>query len=128
LWRLRGALDLLLGGVGLRRGRRDPNRLGVGDVVDCWRVEACDPPRRLRLFAEMKLPGRAWLTFEVQPEGKGSRITQTAQFDPLGLSGLLYWFGIWPLHELVFRGMLRNIAAAAEQRASKSDRPGELPL
>jgi uncharacterized protein YbjT (DUF2867 family) len=113
LWRLRGWLDLLVGGVGMRRGRRDPERLRVGDVVDCWRVEAIEPPRRLRLVAEMKLPGRAWLEFLVEPLGDGARITQTAMFDPVGLSGLLYWYAVWPLHELVFRGMLQAIAAEA---------------
>ena len=116
LWRLRGAMDLLIGGVGMRRGRRDPDRLRVGDVVDCWRVEAIEPDRRLRLCAEMKLPGRAWLEFLVEPTATGSRITQTATFDPIGLTGLLYWYAIWPLHELVFRGMLRGIAAATPTR------------
>jgi uncharacterized protein YbjT (DUF2867 family) len=115
LWTVRGWLDLLVGGVGMRRGRRDPDHVAVGDVVDCWRVEAVEPGRRLRLQAEMKLPGRAWLTFEVAPDGTGSRITQTATFDPVGLAGLAYWYGVWPLHELVFRGMLREIAEEASQ-------------
>jgi len=114
LWTLRGWLDLLVGGVGMRRGRRDQHHLLPGDVVDCWRVEAVEPGRRLRLVAEMKLPGRAWLTFEIAPEGRGARITQTATFDPAGLAGLAYWYGIWPLHELVFAGMLRGIGRAAE--------------
>ena len=117
LWTLRGWLDLMIGGVGMRRGRRDPDRVAVGDVVDCWRVEAVEPGRRLRLWAEMKLPGRAWLTFEVAPEEAGSRITQTAMFDPVGLAGLAYWYGVWPLHELVFRGMLREIGDQASQKA-----------
>lgn len=116
LWRLRGAIDLLAGGVGLRRGRRDPEVVAPGDVLDFWRVEAFEPDRRLRLQAEMKLPGRAWLEFEVQPDGAGSTIRQTATFDPLGLFGLAYWYGIWPLHRLVFKGMLREIAAAAERQ------------
>jgi len=116
LWTLRGWLDLLVGGVGLRRGRLDPEVLRVGDVVDWWRVEAIEPGTRLRLFAEMKLPGRAWLEFVVESEGAGSRITQTASFDPIGLIGLLYWYGVWPLHELVFRGMVRGIARAAQRR------------
>ena len=115
LWTLRGWLDLLVGGVGMRRGRRDPHHLVPGDVVDCWRVESLEPERRLRLQAEMKLPGRAWLTFEVEPEGTGSRLTQTGTFDPIGLAGLAYWYGIWPLHELVFRGMMRGVARAAAQ-------------
>ncbi|MGE0352134.1 MAG: SDR family oxidoreductase [Gemmatimonadales bacterium] len=113
LWSLRGWLDLLMGGVGMRRGRRDADSLAAGDVVDCWRVEAVEPDRRLRLQAEMKLPGRAWLTFEVEPMAGGSQITQTATFDPAGLSGLLYWYAIWPLHALVFRGMARGVAKAA---------------
>ncbi len=117
LWHVRGWMDLLAGGVGLRRGRRDPNALQVGDVLDWWRVEAIEPGKRLRLQAEMKLPGRAWLEFEVQPEGTGARITQTASFDPIGLGGLLYWYGVWPLHELVFRGMVRGIARAAQRPA-----------
>ncbi len=113
LWRVRGFLDLLVGGVGLRRGRRDPAQLRVGDTVDWWRVEAVEPGRRLRLFAEMKLPGRAWLEFEVEPDGEGSTIRQTAIFDPVGLAGLAYWYVTYPLHQLVFSGMLTRIAAAA---------------
>lgn len=113
LWTLRGGLDLLLGGVGMRRGRRDPERLRVGDTVDCWRVESIQPGQRLRLAAEMKLPGRAWLEFEVQPDGNGARLRQTATFDPLGLWGLAYWYGVWPLHQLVFAGMLRGLTRAA---------------
>ena len=113
LWRLRGGLDLLLGGVGMRRGRRDPQRLRVGDTLDCWRVESIQPGQRLRLAAEMKLPGRAWLEFEVQPDGNGTRLRQTATFDPLGLWGLAYWYGVWPLHQLVFAGMLRGMAKTA---------------
>jgi len=117
LWTVRGWLDLLLGGVGMRRGRRDPERLGPWDTLDCWRVESIDAGRRLRLVAEMKLPGRAWLEFEVQPDGAGSRLRQTATFDPLGLWGLAYWYAIWPLHQLVFAGMLGGIARAAADPA-----------
>jgi len=113
LWLLRGWLDLLVGGVGLRRGRRDPERLRVGDVLDCWRVEALEPGRSLRLSAEMRLPGRAWLEFEVTPDGNGALVRQTASFDPVGLAGLAYWYGVWPLHQLVFAGMLRELGAAA---------------
>ncbi len=115
LWTLRGWLDLLMGGVGMRRGRRDPQRLGVGDTLDCWRVESIQPGQRLRLAAEMKLPGRAWLEFEVQPDGNESRLRQTATFDPLGLWGLAYWYGVWPLHQLVFAGMLRGLSHAARK-------------
>jgi len=117
LWRLRGWLDLLAGGVGMRRGRRDPEALSVGDPLDCWRVEAIEPDRRVRLLAEMRLPGRAWLEFETQPADSGTRIRQTAIFDPLGLSGLAYWYLVYPLHKLVFAGMLAGIARAARRRS-----------
>ena len=110
LWRLRGFLDLLVGGVGLRRGRRHPTQIAPGDTVDFWRVEAVEPGRSLRLFAEMKLPGRAWLQFDVDPNGNGSTLRQTAVFDPRGLAGLLYWYTLYPLHKVVFAGMLRGIA------------------
>ena len=113
LWRIRGALDLLVGGPGLRRGRRDQRALRPGDALDFWRVEAFEPPQLLRLSAEMRLPGRAWLQFEVEPTAAGARIRQTAIFDPLGLAGLLYWYSLYPLHRLIFSGMLRGIAAAA---------------
>ncbi len=114
LWSVRGFMDLLIGGVGVRRGRRDPENLRVGDPLDFWRVEIFEPSRRLRLCAEMKVPGRAWLEFEVSPCEHGCIIRQTAIFDPLGLAGLFYWYGIYPLHKRVFAGMLRNLAAAAE--------------
>lgn len=132
LWRVRGWLDLLCGGVGLRRGRRDPDDLRVGDAVDCWRVEALEPQRRLRLSAEMKLPGRAWLEFEVQPTATGSRIRQTAEFDPVGLTGLIYWYSIFVLHEFVFSGMLAGIAESAlatnhANQSSNRDRVDDSP-
>jgi hypothetical protein len=114
LWSFRGFLDLLVGGVGIRRGRRDPDWIRVGDTVDCWRVEAFEPNRRLRLFAEMKFPGRAWLEFQVEPSGSGSIIRQTAIFDPVGIGGLAYWYAVSPLHKLVFPGMLRSIAGVAQ--------------
>jgi uncharacterized protein YbjT (DUF2867 family) len=113
LWRIRGWLDLLIGGPGLRRGRRDPEALRVGDALDFWRVEAFESRGVLRLAAEMRLPGRAWLQFEVEPTAAGARIRQTAIFDPLGLAGLLYWYALYPIHRLIFAGMLRGIAAAA---------------
>jgi uncharacterized protein YbjT (DUF2867 family) len=113
LWCIRGWMDTLVGGVGLRRGRRHPVNLKVGDPLDFWRVEQINSPRLLRLYAEMRLPGRAWLEFEVTPHANGSQITQTAVFDPIGLFGLCYWYGIYPLHQFVFAGMLRRIAAAA---------------
>lgn len=115
LWGVRGFLDLLVGGVGVRRGRPHPDRLNVGDPVDWWRVEMIDPDRQMRLVAEMKVPGRAWLEFEVEPDGAGSLVRQTAIFDPLGLFGLAYWYGLYPIHQLIFAGMLRGIARAAER-------------
>jgi uncharacterized protein YbjT (DUF2867 family) len=122
LWRLRGFLDLLAGGIGMRRGRRHPQELAVGDTLDFWRVEAYEPERRLRLAAEMKLPGRAWLEFEVEPHGGGATIRQTAVFDPVGLFGLLYWYGIYPLHARVFAGMLRGLAARAVENEAPPPR------
>lgn len=115
LWQLRGFVDLLAGGVGMRRGR--PERaLRVGDAVDFWRVEVCEPPTRLRLRAEMKLPGRAWLEFVVTPEGAGARVTLTAIFDPVGVLGRAYWYSVYPLHGLVFNGMLSAVASRASSR------------
>ncbi len=115
LWRVRGFLDLLVGGIGVRRGRPHPERLYPGDPVDWWRVEKIVADREIRLVAEMKVPGRAWLEFEVEPDGHGSVVRQTAIFDPLGLSGLIYWYALYPIHQLVFAGMLRGIARAAER-------------
>ena len=115
LWRLRGFLDLLVGGVGVRRGRRDPVNIRVGDALDFWRVEAFEPNRLLRLQAEMKVPGRAWLEFEVTGDGERSTVRQTAIFDPVGLFGLVYWYALYPLHQLVFAGMLRNLAGSAKR-------------
>jgi uncharacterized protein YbjT (DUF2867 family) len=123
LWRLRGFLDLLVGGVGMRRGRRHPTKLRPGDALDFWRVREIRPHRVLRLAAEMKLPGRAWLQFEVDPTESGSRIRQTAIFEPIGLGGLAYWYGIYPLHALVFSGMLRAIARRARADAPATARP-----
>jgi len=114
LWKVRGWLDLAVGGVGLRRGRRDPEQLRPGDALDFWRVEAVEPDRLLRLAAEMKLPGRAWLQFEVTPRGgAGAEIRQTAIFDPAGLGGLVYWYALYPVHAWIFGGMLRRIARRA---------------
>jgi hypothetical protein len=101
--------------VGIRRGRRDQEEVRAGDTLDFWRVELYERPQRLRLQAEMKCPGRAWLEFEVTPSEEGSVIRQTAIFDPVGLLGILYWYSVYPLHQFVFEGMLRNISLAAEQ-------------
>lgn len=114
LWSLRGLLDLFAGGVGVRRGRRDPVSVLPGDTLDFWRVEDVEPPRLLRLRAEMRLPGRAWLQFEVDQAPGGARLTQTALFDAAGLLGRLYWYALWPIHQLVFSGMLRGICRRAE--------------
>ena len=122
LWRIRGWLDLLAGGAGLRRGRRDPERLRAGDALDFWRVEAYEPDRRLLLAAEMKLPGRAWLEFEALPGPSGTTLRQTAIFDAVGLTGLAYWWLVYPLHALVFRGMLGRIARAAKETSTPPPR------
>lgn len=113
LWRIRGLIDLIIGGVGMRRGRPDPETPQPGSTLDFWRVERYEPGRLLRLFAEMKVPGRAWLEFRAEPDGPSTVLRQTAQFEPRGLTGLLYWYALWPLHEVMFRGMLRRLATVA---------------
>lgn len=123
LWRIRGWMDLAFGGVGMRRGRRHPIDLAPGDMLDFWRVEAFDPPHLLRLVAEMKLPGRAWLQYRVEPDGDGAIIRQTAFFDPDGLVGRLYWYAFAPAHQIMFPRMLRAIANAAS-----ASEPSELAL
>lgn len=115
LWTLRGLLDRALGGVGMRRGRRDPAHLLPGDKIDCWRVEAIEDGRLLRLVSEMRVPGRAWLQFELEPDSSGTQIHQTAIFDPLGLMGRLYWYLLIPIHQILFQGMLRSIVETAEE-------------
>lgn len=120
LWQVRGFLDRMVGGVGMQRGRRDPNHLRTGDIVDCWRVEAIERPRKLLLRAEMKVFGSAWLQFEIDRRGSQTEIRQTAVYDPQGVMGILYWYLLYPIHELVFRGMLRGIA----RRASDADSLG----
>ncbi len=110
-WSVRGWLDRLVGGVGLRRGRRDPHRLQVGEALDFWRVEEIVPGELLRLRAEMRLPGRAWLELRAEPAGEGrSRYVQRAVFLPRGLPGHLYWLSVAPFHTIIFGGMARNIA------------------
>ncbi|MBT4908611.1 MAG: SDR family oxidoreductase, partial [Microbacteriaceae bacterium] len=120
-WAARGWLDKLVGGVGLRRGRRDPDKLVTGDALDFWRVEQIDRGHFLRLRAEMKLPGLAWLEFGVTPGAQGGSIlTQRAIFFPYGLGGRLYWFAVMPLHGIVFEGMANAMAARAERISGAS--------
>jgi hypothetical protein len=111
-WQLRGLLDRIVGGVGLRRGRRDPDHLVVGEALDFWRVEELQRPNVLRLRAEMKMPGRAWLEWVVSPQadGKGCVVVQRAIYVPRGLWGHLYWWAVWPMHGLVFPSMANNAA------------------
>lgn len=111
-WQLRGLMDRLVGGVGLRRGRRDPDHLVVGEALDFWRVEEIKRPNLLRLRAEMKMPGRAWLEWSVIPnaDGKGCKVVQRAIYVPRGLWGHLYWWAVWPMHGLVFPSMAKNAA------------------
>lgn len=114
-WRLRGEIDRLVGGVGFRRGRRDPDDLRIGDALDFWRVEAVQPGRLIRLRAEMKVPGKAWLQFEAASTSEGATLlSQTAFFAPKGLAGLLYWYLLYPFHSLVFSGTIRKLAEEAE--------------
>lgn len=115
-WRLRGALDKLIGGPGLRRGRRHPSRLLPGDALDFWRVERVEEPALLRLRAEMKLPGSAWLQYEVQPLGAWRcKLVQTALFAPRGLPGLAYWWGLYPMHRVIFTGLVNALKRQAER-------------
>jgi uncharacterized protein YbjT (DUF2867 family) len=113
-WALRGHLDRMIGGPGLRRGRRHPTEVLPGDAVDFWRVEAVEAPQLLRLRAEMKVPGKAWLQWETEPAAGGTRVVQTALFAPVGLTGHLYWHLLYPVHALIFSGMVRSIAREAE--------------
>jgi uncharacterized protein YbjT (DUF2867 family) len=117
LWYLRGLLDRMIGGVGLRRGRRDPIHLRVGDSLDFWRVESLVPEQSLKLYAEMILPGKAWLEFRISklPNGQ-SEVVQEASFSPRGLGGQLYWYAVLPLHVLVFPTMIRNLIRSANRK------------
>jgi uncharacterized protein YbjT (DUF2867 family) len=119
LWKLRGGIDRLCGGVGLRRGRRAPCDIRLGDAIDFWRVENYEPNQMLLLSAEMKMPGRAWLHFEVGPHGDGSEVRMTAIFDPVGVWGRIYWFLVYPFHYLVFNGMFQGIVEAVEKMSGK---------
>jgi uncharacterized protein YbjT (DUF2867 family) len=117
LWKLRGWLDKLVGGVGLRRGRRSPNQIGAGDALDFWRVLVADKMKgRLLLYAEMKLPGEAWLEFCIKEcEGQDPELLQTATFRPKGLLGRLYWYSVWPFHLFIFKGMINRIVHYQEE-------------
>ncbi len=117
-WRIRGWIDKFFGGPGLRRGRRHPTRLYVGEALDFWRVEAIEQPRLLRLRAEMKVPGRAWLQFEAVPEGAGSRLVQTAMFFPHGFFGALYWYGLYPIHRIIFSALVKAVGKLALENQS----------
>jgi hypothetical protein len=111
LWRIRGFIDKLFGGVGLRRGRRSPSDIVAGEAIDFWRVLLADKEEgRLLLYAEMKLPGEAWLELKIETNGEQTSLRQTATFRPKGLLGRLYWYSVLPFHFFVFEGMLRNIA------------------
>jgi hypothetical protein len=114
-WRIRGWVDRLLGGAGLRRGRRDPDHLRVGDAVDFWRVEDIQSPKLLRLRAEMVFPGKAWLQYEsgLTPEGD-VLLLQTAIFAPRGLAGFLYWYSLYPIHGIIFSGLIKAIKHQSE--------------
>jgi hypothetical protein len=109
LWFLRKVIDHLFSGAGFRKSHRDPDNLKSGDTIDFWRVEIYEPNRLLRLRAEMKLPGSAWLQFEVYPYEKGIVLFLTAIFQPYGLTGRIYWYILYPIHKILFRGMLRHI-------------------
>ena len=113
-WEVRGFIDKIFGGVGLRRGRRDPNTLQVGDALDFWRVEEIQRPKLLRLRAEMKMPGLAWLEFGLEEDSNtgGTTLTQVAIYAPKGLLGHAYWWSVWPMHGLVFPSMARTAALA----------------
>ncbi len=117
LWRLRGILDQIVGGPGLRRGRRDPEILYPGESLDFWRVEEYQPPSILRLRAEMKVPGKAWLQFEAIPEGEGTRLVQTAFFQPTGFFGWMYWYSSYPLHAFIFSDLVDALARDAREIA-----------
>jgi hypothetical protein len=119
-WYLRGILDRLLGGVGFRRGRRDPEEVRPGDAIDFWRVEELQPEKLLRLRAEMKLPGQAWLEFRISKKDSGIHLFQTAYFDPRGLAGLAYWYLLYPIHRIIFSRMIRALKKEAEKSEERT--------
>jgi hypothetical protein len=130
LWRLRGLIDHLAGGPGLRRGRRDSERVAYGDAIDFWRVTGVEPGRRLALRAEMRLPGEALLEFTIEPlSGRADRVrlVQTARFLPRGVLGLAYWYAMLPLHHVVFGRLLRGIPVAAEAATFRAARASNEP-
>jgi hypothetical protein len=115
LWQLRGFLDYLIGGPGMRRGRAHPDEAHAGDIIDFWQVEDVAPGTLLRLRAQMKVPGPAWLQFEAHPLAQGStRLIQTASFAPRGILGRLYWYLLYPIHSVIFSGLIRKLARQAE--------------
>ncbi len=118
VWEIRGLIDEFVGGPGLRRGRRHPTELLPGDALDFWRVEHVDAPHLLRLRAQMKVPGSAWLQWEAKPEGTGTRLIQEAAFIPLGFWGTVYWYSLYPIHQVIFRSLIRAIARGAGMFAS----------
>jgi uncharacterized protein YbjT (DUF2867 family) len=126
-WRLRGLLDKLAGGPGLRRGRRDPSELLPGESVDFWRVEEIDSPHLLRLRAEMKMPGKGWLQWETRKEGKQTRLVQSALFEPHGVFGWGYWYGSYPFHAFIFDGMVEAIAEMALKPRGETGKEPNLP-
>ncbi len=120
-WALRGWMDKAVGGPGMRRGRRDPDQIYAGEALDFWRVEELTKDRSMRLRAEMKVPGKAWLEYKSEPQEDGQTLlTETAYFAPHGLAGFLYWYSMWPFHKYIFDGMIREIAKRARELAGKA--------
>lgn len=120
-WRLRGRLDEFRGGDGMRRGRRDPHIIHVGDRIDFWRVERVEPNRRLLLAAEMKIPGRLWLQFDIESDDSRTQIRQTTVFDPAGSVGLIYWYLLYPVHHTIFKAMLQGLNRATQLDPNHAD-------
>ena len=120
-WRLRGWLDQLRGGDGMRRGRRDPHSIQIGDRIDFWRVERVVPDRRLLLVAEMRIPGRLWLQFDIEGDDRRTEIRQTTVFDPAGSVGLVYWYLLYPVHHTIFKAMLHGLKRAIHSDSSRGD-------
>jgi hypothetical protein len=119
-WNIRGFLDRCVGGPGLRRGRRHPREAFVGESIDFWRVEKVEAPKLLRLRAEMKVPGKAWIEWDILPEGDSSKLIQTAYFAPKGLWGLMYWYILYPIHRVIFSGLVSRLREQIEEK-SKND-------